>query len=116
MQPEQPPTWTNLNEVPQPNTLDTGIVLATTLRSRTYLTGSTEGPMATAKVFWSGKHQAVRLPKEFRLASDEVEIFRRGDEIILREKPRTLARAFELLCELPDFDRHDTLPQERDER
>jgi len=72
--------------------------------------------MATAKVFWSGKHQAVRLPKEFRLTNDEVEIFRRGDEIILREKPQTLARAFELLCELPDFDCYDTPPQERDER
>jgi antitoxin VapB len=72
--------------------------------------------MATAKVFWSGKHQAVRLPQEFCLTADEVEIFRRGDEIILREKPLNLARAFELLCELPDFDHHDTPPQERDGR
>ena len=70
--------------------------------------------MATAKVFRSGNSQAVRLPKQFRLTSDEVEIFRRGDEIVLREKPRNLARAFELLCDLPDFERDDAPPQERE--
>jgi antitoxin VapB len=70
--------------------------------------------MATAKVFRSGNSQAVRLPKEFRLTRDEVEIYRRGDEIVLREKPRTLERAFDLLCELPDFERADALPQERE--
>jgi virulence-associated protein VagC len=43
--------------------------------------------MATAKVFRSGNSQAVQLPKEFRLASDEVEIFRRG-EIVLRANPQ----------------------------
>ncbi len=48
--------------------------------------------MATAKVFKSGNSQALRLPRQFRLDSTEVEIFRRGDEIVLREKPRTMAR------------------------
>ena len=42
--------------------------------------------MATARVFKSGNSQAVRLPKAFRLKGPEVEILRRGDEIILREK------------------------------
>ena len=70
--------------------------------------------MATAKVFQSGNSQAVRLPKQFRFSSDEVEIFRRGDEIVLREKPRSLARAFELLCDLPDIERDDAPPQERE--
>jgi antitoxin VapB len=70
--------------------------------------------MAIAKVFRSGNSQAVRLPKQFRLTSDEVEIFRRGDEIVLREKPRNLARAFELLCDLPDVERDDFPPQERE--
>jgi antitoxin VapB len=46
--------------------------------------------------------QAVRLPKQFRLKSKEVEIFRRGDEIVLREKDGTMARAFDLLASLPD--------------
>ncbi len=60
--------------------------------------------MATTKVFSSGHSQAVRIPKEYRFKSKEVEIERRGDEIVLREKPRNLARAFELLVSLsPDF-------------
>ena len=42
--------------------------------------------MATARIFKSGNSQAVRLPKEFRFDSEEVEIFRRGDEVVLREK------------------------------
>ena len=38
-----------------------------------------------AKVFWSGRSQAVRLPKEFRIADDvaEVEIQRKGNLLIL---------------------------------
>jgi antitoxin VapB len=58
--------------------------------------------MTTAKVFRSGNSQAVRLPKEFRFKANEVEIFRRGDEVVLREKPKSLARAFEILASLPD--------------
>ena len=58
--------------------------------------------MTTAKVFRSGNSQAVRLPKEFRFKGKEVEILRRGGEVILREKDRTLARAFHLLASLPD--------------
>jgi antitoxin VapB len=69
--------------------------------------------MATARVFRSGNSQAVRLPKEFRLKGKEVEVFRRGDEIVLREKGKGLARAFEILASLPLGDRHDTPPQDR---
>lgn len=58
--------------------------------------------MGTARVFRSGNSQAVRLPKQFRLKSGEVEIFRRGDEIVLREKDGTMQRAFDLLADLPD--------------
>ena len=57
--------------------------------------------MATARVFKSGNSQAVRLPKQFRFRGPEVEIFKRGDEVILREKPRGLERAFEILAGLP---------------
>ena len=39
--------------------------------------------MATAKVFMSGQNQAVRLPKEFRINADEVNIKRVGDSIVL---------------------------------
>ncbi len=72
--------------------------------------------MGTAKVFRSGNSQAVRLPKQFRLQSKEVEIFRRGKEIVLREKDGTMARAFDLLAELPEDiapDRRKDRPQKR---
>jgi antitoxin VapB len=39
--------------------------------------------METAKIFWSGRSQAVRLPKDFRLQGDEVRIRRHGSAIIL---------------------------------
>jgi antitoxin VapB len=73
--------------------------------------------MAVAKVFKSGNSQAVRLPKEFRLSTDEVEIFKRGDELVLREKPKNLVRAFELMSQLPEdlLDGvDDPPPQERE--
>ena len=44
--------------------------------------------MAVARVFKSGNSQAVRLPKAFRIDAEEVEISRRGDEIVLREKKK----------------------------
>ena len=49
--------------------------------------------MTTAAVFMSGNSQAVRLPKSFRFQGDSVDIFRRGDEVVLRERRQTLAQA-----------------------
>jgi len=40
----------------------------------------------TAKLFTTGRSQAVRLPKEFRFESSEVFIRREGNEVILSEK------------------------------
>lgn len=75
--------------------------------------------METVKVFRSGNSQAVRLPKAFRFKSKEVEIFRRGDEVVLREKRRTLAEAFDGLAALPDdmWDaiRDDRQPEKRED-
>jgi antitoxin VapB len=74
--------------------------------------------MTTARVFKSGNSQAVRLPKQFRFQGDEVEIFRRGEEVVLREKATGMARAFELLASLPpdaiDDLRPERAAQERD--
>lgn len=39
--------------------------------------------MQTAKLFWSGRSQAVRLPKDFRFAGDEVRIRRHGNGVVL---------------------------------
>ena len=41
--------------------------------------------MAMTRVFKSGNSQAVRLPREFRVEAKELEILRRGDQIVLRE-------------------------------
>ena len=43
--------------------------------------------MEPAKVFWSGRSQAVRLPKAFRLEQDEVRIRRHGTAVILEPIP-----------------------------
>ena len=60
--------------------------------------------MAIAKVVRSGNSQAVRIPKQFRFRSPQVEITRRGNEIVLREPSSNLAAAFDLLTGLsPDF-------------
>lgn len=39
--------------------------------------------METAKLFTTGRSQAVRLPKEFRFEGDEVFIKRVGDAVVL---------------------------------
>ena len=41
-----------------------------------------------AKVFWSGRSQAVRLPKEFRFDTDEVRIRRDGTSVVLEPIPK----------------------------
>jgi antitoxin VapB len=39
--------------------------------------------MGRAKIFWSGRSQAVRLPKDFRFQGEEVRIRRHGNAVIL---------------------------------
>lgn len=39
--------------------------------------------MDTAKVFWTGRSQAIRLPKAFRFDASEVRIRRQGNSVIL---------------------------------
>jgi antitoxin VapB len=71
--------------------------------------------MAITRVFKSGNSQAVRLPKAFRVKTSEVEISRRGDEIVLRERKkrrRGLAEAFAILAAMPA----DALDGSKDER
>lgn len=42
----------------------------------------------TAKVFMTNRSQAVRLPKEFQFATDEVLIRKVGDDVLLSPRPR----------------------------
>lgn len=39
------------------------------------------------RVFQSGNSQAVRLPREFRLDSDEVYIWKEGNKLIITPRP-----------------------------
>ncbi len=74
--------------------------------------------MFYARIIKSGSSQAVRLPKEFRLNVDRVEIFRRGDEIILRECPLSATAIFDALTSMPadfmDGGRDKDAPQVRE--
>ncbi len=45
--------------------------------------------LSTAKVFTTGRSQAVRLPKAFRFSTPEVTVERQGDAVILRPKVQT---------------------------
>lgn len=75
--------------------------------------------MTFARIFRSGNSQAVRLPKDFRFDVEQVEIFRRGDEVVLRPVPVNAAAVFDALAALPDDfmneGRQDTPPQTREE-
>ena len=71
----------------------------------------------TAKLFITGRSQAVRLPKEFRFEGKEVFIRREGGCVILSAKPASWDDFFELGDHVsPDFmeDRVDLPAQERD--
>ena len=74
--------------------------------------------MITTRVFKSGNSQAVRIPKELQFDVDEVEIFRRGDELIIRPIKDNIADAFDLIAGFSDDfmedGRDDSPPQERD--
>lgn len=71
-----------------------------------------------AKIFQSGNSQAVRLPREFRFDVDQVEIYRRGDEVVLRPVVPDATSVFDALSGFPDDfmaeGRTDDLPQERE--
>lgn len=65
--------------------------------------------MTTAKVFWSGNSQAIRLPGKFRFpeAVEEVEISREGTKLIISlVRHREFGKDFyEALGGMPDFKR-----------
>jgi antitoxin VapB len=50
-----------------------------------------------AKLFWNGRSQAVRLPKEFRFEGDRVRIRRMGAGILLEPVPKTKKESMEEL-------------------
>ena len=48
-----------------------------------------------AKVFWSGRSQAVRLPAPCRFTTTEVEVIKEGDQLILRPRGKNWAAYFD---------------------
>ena len=71
----------------------------------------------TAKIFLNKGSQAVRLPKEFQFATEEVFIRRQGAEVILSPRPKDWSayltsgpvaseEFMEQLEDLPAQDRH----------
>ncbi len=55
----------------------------------------------TAKVFRTGRSQAVRIPKRFRFSTDEVFIEPDGDSVILTPRPRSWKEYFASAPRLP---------------
>jgi antitoxin VapB len=77
-----------------------------------------------AKVFMSGRSQAVRLPKRYRFDCAEVEIERQGDAVVLRprkaeawENVRAALAGFDAVAfaDLFGAGREQPKPQERPE-
>jgi antitoxin VapB len=73
--------------------------------------------MRTAKLFKNGDSQAVRLPKEFRFAGDEVLIKRVGSAVVLLPKAKSWDTLVESLDKFPtDFMSDREQPDEPERR
>ena len=58
----------------------------------------------SAKIFWTGRSQAVRLPKEFRFDGDTVSVRREGKAVILEPTDEWPERYVESFTGVPtDF-------------
>src|SRR5208283_5413144 len=64
---------------------------------------------ADAKLFWNGRSQAVRLPKEFRFEGDRVRVTRMGAGILLEPLPEAKKETVEELFARIDAIRGDAL-------
>jgi len=75
-------------------------------------------PDVTAKLFMSGRSQAVRLPKEFRFKGKEVRVRRVGLGVLLEPVKMSTKEWFAALDQFPhDFmaeGRNQPVPQERE--
>ena len=67
-----------------------------------------------AKIFTSGRSQAVRLPKDFRFKGKEVYIRKEKGNVILSEKPmETWAEILNEFKGDPDFSTHRELLKDK---
>ena len=73
--------------------------------------------MKTAKLFKNGQSQAVRLPKEFRMAGEEVYIKKQGEAIVLLPKDKAWEPLFQSLSHFEkDFRIERNQPEEDQKR
>ncbi len=73
--------------------------------------------MKTAKLFKNGQSQAVRLPKEFRMAGNEVYIKKIGEAIVLLPKEKSWAPLLDSLNHFAkDFKIERNQPSENQKR
>ena len=73
--------------------------------------------MTKAKIFWNGNSQAVRLPKEFRMAGNEVYIKKQGEAIVLLPKEKSWKSLFDSLNHFAkDFKIERNQPEENQKR
>jgi antitoxin VapB len=73
--------------------------------------------MAIAKVFMSGRSQAVRLPKEFRVSGNELTITKVGKSLVLTPIEAGWTDFFRILQEFePDVPLERNQPQSQQER
>jgi antitoxin VapB len=76
-----------------------------------------EYAMKTAKLFKNGDSQAVRLPKDFRFAGDEVLIKRVGSAVVLLPKTKSWDTLVQSLEKFPaDFMSTRDQPREAERR
>ena len=68
---------------------------------------------AEAKVFMTGRSQAIRLPKEYRVSGDSVYVKRLGNAIVL--VPKTGDRWAGLFAALDEFPRDFTLERRQNQ-
>jgi antitoxin VapB len=70
--------------------------------------GASQKP-TNAKLFWNGRSQAVRLPKEFRFEGDRVRVSRMGAGVLLEPVPKIRKETAEQLFARIDAIRGDAL-------
>jgi antitoxin VapB len=70
-----------------------------------------------ARVFWTGRSQAIRLPKEFRVATDTVLVRREGSAIVIEPADGWPEGYIESFAGIPDdFERPAQGEPERREK
>ncbi len=55
----------------------------------------TQARSTDAKLFWNGRSQAVRLPREFRFEGDRVRVSRMGAGVLLEPIPEQTVKPIE---------------------